>query len=41
MTEGSLSVDAGEVEEDEEKGDAKNACVFTPEVECVKGTEHL
>ena len=34
MTEGSLSVDAGEVEEDEEKGDAKNACVFTPEVEC-------
>jgi len=29
VIEGSLSVDAGE-----EKGDAKNACVFAPEVEC-------
>lgn len=34
VIEGSLSVDTGEVEEGEEKGDAKNACVFAPEVEC-------
>lgn len=31
VIEGSSSVDTGE---DEEKGDAKNACVFAPEVEC-------
>ena len=34
VIEGSSSVDTGEVEEDEEKGDAKNACVLAPEVEC-------
>ena len=34
VIEGSSSADTGEVDEDVEKGDAKNACVFAPEVEC-------